>query len=186
MTRVLIPLADGVEEMEAVIMIDSFRRAGWRVDVAGIKSGVVEASRGVKLVPDMMWEQVNPDDYEVIALPGGNLGTMHLMEDERVLEALREHHKKGRLTAAVCAGPLVLQRAGIIDQKRITCHPLAAANVTSAVRVDERVVVTENIVTSQGPGTTFAFALTIIALREGRAKAVEIARGMVMNPEEGF
>lgn len=186
MTRVLIPLADGVEEMEAVIMIDTFRRAGWRVDVAGMKNGMVEASRGVKLMPDMTWEQVNPDDYEVIALPGGNIGTIHLMEDERVLEALREHHRKGRLVAAVCAGPLVLQKAGIIDQKRVTCHPLAASQMTRAVRIDERVVISDNIVTSQGPGTSFVFALSIISLREGREKVMEIARGMVISPVEEF
>lgn len=186
MTRVLVPLADGVEEMEAVILIDTFRRAGWRVDAVGLKKGVVEASRGVKLMPDMMWEQINPDDYQVIALPGGNLGTIHLMEDDRVVEAVRRHSDAGRLTAAVCAAPQVLQKAGIIDQKRITCHPLAADKMTRATRVDARVVVTDNIVTSQGPGTTFAFALTIISLRDGRAKAEEIARGMVLSPEDSF
>jgi len=186
MTRVLIPLADGVEEMEAVIMIDTFRRAGWRVDAVGFKQGVVEASRGVKLMPDLLWEQINYDDYEVIALPGGNLGTMNLMEDERVLDAVRKHFHAGRLVAAVCAAPQVLQRAGIIDQKRVTSHPLAADKLTRAKRVDERVVVTDNIVTSQGPGTTFAFALTIISLRDGRAKAEEIARGMVLSPEDSF
>jgi 4-methyl-5(b-hydroxyethyl)-thiazole monophosphate biosynthesis len=140
----------------------------------------------VKLVPDMAWEKVDPDGYDVIALPGGNLGTKHLMEDERVLDALRNHHRKGRLVAAVCAAPLVLQRAGIIDQKRVTCHPQAAAQLVSAVRVDERVVITDNIVTSQGPGTTMAFALAIIELREGRAKAMEIARGMVLSAGEAI
>jgi 4-methyl-5(b-hydroxyethyl)-thiazole monophosphate biosynthesis len=186
MTNVLVPLAEGVEEMEAVIIIDVFRRAGWRVDVVGLKKGVVEASRGVKLVPDRMWEQVDPAAYEVIVLPGGNLGTMNLMEDERVLDALRVQHRAGKLIAAVCAAPLVLQKAGIIDQKRVTCHPLAAAQLTSANRVDARVVIDDNIVTSQGPGTTFAFALAIVELRDGRAKAVELARGMVLGQEEGF
>ncbi|HMP89387.1 MAG TPA: DJ-1/PfpI family protein [Kiritimatiellia bacterium] len=186
MTRVLIPLADGVEEMEAVIMIDVFRRAGWRVDAVGLKPGVVVASRGVKIVPDMTWDKINPGDYQVIALPGGNVGTMHLAEDERVLDALREHHALGRLVAAVCAAPLVLEKAGIIDQKRITCHPLAAAQLTSAVRLNDRVVVTENIVTSQGPGTTFSFALAIIAIRDGREKANEIARGMVLSGDDAI
>jgi len=186
MTRVLVPLADGVEEMEAVIMIDTFRRAGWRVDAVGLKPGVVEASRGVKLMPDMTWDKINLDDYQVIALPGGSVGTMHLMEDERVLNAVRAHHHKSRLIAAVCAAPLVLEKAGIIDQKRVTCHPLAAAQLVRAVRINDRVVVNENIVTSQGPGTTFAFALAIITLRDGREKADEIARGMVLSHEDTF
>ena len=186
MTRVLVPLADGVEEMEAVIMIDTFRRAGWRVDAIGLKPGLVEASRGVKLMPDMTWDKITIGDYQVIALPGGNLGVMHLSEDDRVLNAIREHYFNGRLVAAICAGPLVLERAGIIDQKRITCHPLAASHLTSAVRLNDRVVVTDNIVTSQGPGTTFAFALTIIAIRDGREKADEIARGMVLSREDAM
>ena len=186
MTRVLIPLVEGVEEMEAVILIDVFRRAGWQVDVVGLKKGVVEASRGVKLTPDRMWEQIDPAAYEVIALPGGNLGTMNLMEDERLLDALRAQHQAGKLVAAVCAAPLVLQKAGIIEQKRITCHPLAAANITTANRVDERVVIDGHIVTSQGPGTTFAFALAIVELREGRAKAMELAHGMVLRHDEAF
>lgn len=186
MTRVLVPLAEGVEEMEAVIVIDVFRRAGWMVDVAGLKKGIVEASRGVKLMPDRMWEQVDPAGYEVIALPGGNLGTIHLMEDERVLDALREHHRRGKLIAAVCAAPLVLQKAGILTGRRVTCHPLAAAQLTDALRVDERVVIDDNLVTSQGPGTTFAFALAVIALREGRAKAEELARGMVLAGTDAF
>jgi len=184
MTRVLVPLADGAEEMEAVIMIDVFRRAGWRVDVTGLKPGLVEASRGVKIMPDRHWEQIDPSSYEVIALPGGNLGTVNLMEDERVLEALREQHRVGKLVAAVCAAPLVLQRAGILDQQRVTCHPLAAADLKTGTRVNEPVVISGHLVTGQGPGTTFAFALAIIALREGREKALEIARGMVLRPED--
>ncbi len=183
MTRVLVPLADGVEEMEAVIIIDVFRRAGWTVDAVGLKKGAVEASRGVKLMPDRMWEQIDPTAYEVIALPGGNLGTMNLMEDPRVLEALRVQHISGKLVAAVCAAPLVLQKAGIIDRKRVTCHPLATEHLTAATRVNESVVIDDNIVTSQGPGTTFAFALAIVELRDGRKKAEELARGMVLNTD---
>lgn len=183
-TRVLVPLAEGVEEMEAVIIIDTLRRAGWKVDAVGLRSGVVEASRGVKLVPDKAWIQIDPEDYHVIALPGGNGGTQNLMADERVLSALRRHYRAGKLTAAVCAAPLVLQKAGIIDQKRVTCHPGAIAGMTAATRVDERVVVDGNVVTSQGPGTTFAFALTIIAIIDGREKADEVARAMVVSPAE--
>jgi protein deglycase len=183
-TKVLVPLAEGVEEMEAVIMIDVFRRAGWQVDVAGIKPGVVTASRGVKLLPDMPWEEIDPHAYEIIALPGGNVGTLHLMEDKRVLQAIREQHEAGKLIAAVCAGPLVLQRAGVLEHQTLTCHPLAAHELTVGKRLDHHVVVSDHIVTSQGPGTTFAFALSIIALRDGREKAQEIARGMVLKSSE--
>ena len=178
-TKVLVPLAEGVEEMEAVILIDTFRRAGWRVDAVGLAEGAVTCSRGVRLVPDLGWEAIDPAAYEVIALPGGNLGTENLMADERVLAAVRAHHAAGKLVAAVCAAPLVLQQAGILRGHRVTCHPLAADRLTEAPRVDEEVVVSDHVVTSQGPGTTMAFALTVIALRDGAARAAEIAAGMV-------
>jgi len=182
MTRALVPIADGSEEMEAVIMVDIFRRAGWEVDFVGLKEGVITASRGVKIIPDMAWSEIDSESYDVIALPGGNDGTRNLMKDERVLNALRNHHAVGRITAAVCAGPLVLQRAGIIDDTRVTCHPAVASELTRAQLIEERVVVTDNVVTSRGPGTSFAFALTIIAMVDGRAKADEIAVGMVLDP----
>jgi 4-methyl-5(b-hydroxyethyl)-thiazole monophosphate biosynthesis len=184
-TRVLVPLAEGVEEMEAVILIDTFRRAGWRVDVVGLTAGPVVASRGVRLVPDMEWDEIDPSGYEVIALPGGNLGTVNLMEDARVLDAVRAQHGAGRLVAAVCAAPLVLQRAGILRGHRVTCHPLAAGQLHDVPRDEARVVVSDHVVTSQGPGTTMAFALTLIALREGREKAEEVARGMVTGLDWG-
>lgn len=180
MTRALVPLAEGVEEMEAVIVIDVFRRAGWQVDVVGLKPGEVTASRGVRLVPDTTWDRIDPSSYDVIALPGGNGGTKHLMEDVRVLEALRCHYAAGRITAAVCAAPLVLQKAGIIEGKRATCHPGAAAHLTRAVRSDEAVVHDGALVTSRGPGTTFAFALAIVARVDGDEKAAELAAGMVL------
>jgi len=173
MTRALVPVADGSEEMEAVIIVDTFRRAEWDVDFVGIRDGAVTASRGVKIVPDKTWDEIDPAQYDVIALPGGNGGTKNLMNDERVLEALRDHHAKGGLTGAVCAGPLVLQKAGIIDEKRVTCHPGAASELTKGELVEESVVVADNIVTSRGPGTSFSFALTIVALVDGRP--VEIA-----------
>ncbi len=184
MTKVLVLLADGVEEMEAVIIIDVFRRAGWRVDAVGIKPGPVQASRGVTFMTDCPWDEIDPAGYDVIAVPGGKLGTMNLMEDSRVLSTLREHAAAGKLVGAICAGPLVLQRAGIIDGLRVTCHPLAADELVKAARQDDPVVIDDNIVTSQGPGTTFAFALAIIALRDGREKAVELARSMVLHPRE--
>lgn len=183
MTRVLVPLAAGVEEMEAVIIIDVFRRAGWTVDAVGLTPGIVEASRGVRLQPDATWDEVDPGGYDVMALPGGNLGTQNLMTDERVLTALRHHHEAGRLVAAVCAAPLVLQKAGIIHNRRVTCHPAAAEKLTSGRRIDEAVVTDGNLITSQGPGTTFAFALAVIVHQEGAGKAEELARGMVLPPE---
>lgn len=179
MAVVVVPLAEGCEEMEAVIIIDTLRRAGWEVVAAGVRAGPVKASRGVVLVPDTTWDQVDLARCDAIVLPGGNGGTRNLMADERVLAALREFHAAGKLIAAVCAAPLVLQKAGLLQGRAVTCHPGAAPELVQAERVERRVVEDGSIITSQGPGTTMEFALAIIARVDGPEKSARIAREMV-------
>lgn len=180
MTRVLIPVADGSEEMETVIVADTLRRAKWEVVLAGLKDGPITASRGVKIVPDTTMARVDPAAFDAIVIPGGAGGVENLRKDERVLSAVRALRAAGKLVAAVCAGPLVLQEAGILDGLRATCHPGVASSLTRATRLEEPVVEDGGIITSQGPGTSFAFALRIVERFDGRAKGAEIARGMVL------
>jgi 4-methyl-5(b-hydroxyethyl)-thiazole monophosphate biosynthesis len=184
MKTVLVPLADGVEEMEATIIIDMLRRAQWHVLTVGLKAGTVTAARGTRLVPDEVWDRIDPALFDIIAIPGGARGVENLRHDQRVIAAVRAHAEGGKLTAAVCAGPLVLQDAGVLAGRRATCHPGVVSEFTLARRVDEAVVVDGNIVTSQGAGTTFAFALTLVALVAGGAQAEELARAIVLAPEE--
>jgi len=184
MQKVLVPLADGVEEMEAVIVIGMLRRAQWHVLAVGLKAGTVTAARGTRLVPDEVWDRVDPTQFDVIAIPGGARGVENLRHDKRVVAAVRAHAEQGKLTAAVCAGPLVLQDAGVLAGRCATCHPEVIAEFTLARRVDKPVVVDGNIVTSQGAGTSFAFALTLVALVEGEARAEELAQAIVLAPEE--
>ena len=179
MTRLLVPLAEGCEEMEAVITIDTLRRAKFEVVVAGVSAGVVTCSRGVKIVPDTAWEKIDPSSFDIIVIPGGAGGVANLRKDARVVEAIRRHAGAGKRVAAVCAGPLVLQDAGALDGKKATCHPGVAQELTRAKRLDEAVVVDGRVITSQGAGTTMAFALTIVSEVAGREKMVEVARGMV-------
>ena len=184
MHKVLVPLADGVEEMEAVIVVDILRRAQWHVSTVGLKPGAVTAGRGTRLVPDEVWDKIDPAGFDTIVVPGGARGVEALRHDPRVVDAVRAHAGRGKLTAAVCAGPLVLQDAGILAGRRATCHPDVAAEFTVAQPVDEPVVVDGHVVTSQGAGTTFAFALTLVTLVDGDAKAREVARAIVLAPEE--
>lgn len=180
MTRALVPLADGVEEMEAVIVIDVLRRAGWEVCVAGLRPGPVTASRGVRLLPDRAWDEVDPLAFDLIVLPGGAQGAETLRGDERVLAALRAMAERGGITAAVCAAPLVLQEAGLLAGKRATCHPGVASKFTAVPRANDRVAIDGRVVTSQGAGTTFEFALALVGMVDGAAKADEIARAIVL------
>lgn len=180
MPQVLVPLADGVEEMEAVIIVDILRRAGWRVVTAALQEGPVAASRGVRLVPDQLWDALDPQAFDVLMLPGGAGGAARLAADERVLATIREFARAGKWIGAVCAAPLVLQAAGILAGRRVTCHPTVAAKLNSAPRLPARVVVDGRLVTSQGAGTTFEFALKLVALIEGEDKAQAIAQAIVL------
>lgn len=174
------PLADGVEEMEAVIIIDVLRRARWEVVSAGIHGDVVNASRGVKLLPDTEWRNIDPASFDVLILPGGSEGTNALCSDETVLETIRSFVREKKPVAAICAGPLVLESAGILKERRATCHPAVRDRLISARVQDDRVVIDGRIITSQGPGTAFEFALAIIRLVDGNDAADAVAEGLVL------
>jgi protein deglycase len=179
MTRALVPITDGTEEMEAVIVIDTLRRAKWEVVAAGMKKGVITASRGVKIVPDATFDDVDPSTFDVLVVPGGAKGVEKLLKEERLHEAIRRLHRAGKIIAAVCAGPLVLQQAGVLSGCKVTCHPGDAAKITQAQWMNEPVVIDGNIITSQGAGTCFKFALAIISKVDGPEKSKAVARGMV-------
>lgn len=177
--RAVVALADGTEEMEAVICIDVLRRAGWEVQAAGISGEVITASRGVGLLPDTDWETALATHPEVLVLPGGLGGVEHLMRHEGVLAAVRDQVRRGAWLAAICAAPLVLQAAGVLEDRRYTSHPGVADRLIQGVRLDDPVVVDGRLVTSQGPGTSFAFALRLVAEVDHPTRASELATAMV-------
>jgi 4-methyl-5(b-hydroxyethyl)-thiazole monophosphate biosynthesis len=181
MPKVLVPLADGCEEMEAVILLDTLRRAGWDVVGAGLHAGEIRCSRGVRLIPDAVWDEVPVETFDMLVLPGGGPGTDALRRDPRILDALRAFHAGGKTVAAICAGPLVLQEAGLLKDRKATCHPGVAGELTQAQRVDDAVVTDGTIVTSQGPGTAFAFALELVRRTDGPEAADRIGEAMVLS-----
>lgn len=178
MPSILVPLAEGVEEMEAVIAIDTMRRAQFDVVVAGLKAGPITASRGVRLLPDTTMEDLKAQDFDALVLPGGK-GVELLLQDPRILDAVRLMFAAGRWICAVCAAPLVLQKAGILAGRRATCFPGVAHRLTEAHRVDERVVVDGRIITSQGAGSSLEFALEIVRQVGSDERAKSVAREMV-------
>jgi len=179
---VLIPLAHGFEEMEGVILADVWRRAGWKVDLVSLTPGPVIASRGVRLLPDAEWSAIHPDRYDILALPGGMGGTEALCADTRILDAVRMFDRHpDKWLIAICAAPLVLQAAGILNPERqVTCHPAVADRLISAKRRSERTVRDGHLITSQGPGTAFELALTLVALLGGQQEADRLAAGLLV------
>jgi len=179
--RILVPLAEGFEEIEAVCIIDVLRRAELEVVVAGLTSESVRGSHGILIGADALLEGLDIEGFDMIVLPGGMPGTTHLMEDERVLAAVRSLHAAGRSTAAICAAPMVLATAGVVSGVPVTSHPSVRARLGDAdVREEPRVIQSGRTTTSQGAGTALEFALELVAELCGRAKADELAAAMIV------
>lgn len=178
---ILVPLAEGFEEIEAVTIIDVLRRAELPVTVAGLEPGPVMGAHGIALTPDCALEEVATGSLRMIVLPGGMPGTTNLAEDERILSLVRDLHAHGRRVAAICAAPLVLARAGVLGDGPATSHPSVRDRLGNARVLDEpRVVRSGRILTSQGPGTALEFALEIVRDLCGGGKADELAAAMLV------
>ncbi len=162
---VLIPLVDGCEELEAVTLIDLLRRAGIKVVTASIGPLTVTASRGVHLVADTELDNVIYNDFDMIILPGGLPGATNLDSDPRIHAILKRLYKSNKAVAAICAAPLVLANAGLLDGKKATCYPgvLDSNDWPNTALCHDAVVVDGRVLTSRGPGTAMDFALSIIA-----------------------
>ncbi len=176
MARVLIPLANGCEELEAVTVIDLLRRAGIEVVTAGLTDGPVKASRGVVLIPDCSLDQVIDDDFDMIVLPGGLPGADYLDADPRIHALLQRMAEQERYTAAICAAPKVLLNAGLLDGRKATAYPgvIDGLMTENSQLLAEAVVTDGKVVTSRGPGTAMDFALTLIERLLGAAKREEV------------
>lgn len=179
--KVLVPIADGVEEIEAVSIIDVLRRAGADVTVASVQELQATASRGVKLVADKLISQCVGETYDLIALPGGMPGAEHLRDCQELEVMLKRQDQENRLLAAICASPaVVFLHRGLLDKRRATCHPNFVQKLKDAEVAESRVVVDGNCVTSQGPGTALEFALKLVELLFGKEKARQTAEPMLV------
>lgn len=164
MARVLIPLAQGCEELEAVTLIDLLRRAGIEVTTAGLDEKPITASRGVVLVADTTLDAVLAQDFDMIVLPGGLPGADHLNDDPRIHSLLQRVAAQGGYTAAICAAPKVLASTGLLQGKQATGYPgaIEAMNLSNVTLLEQAVVCDGRVITSRGPGTAMDFALTLI------------------------
>ena len=179
---VLIPIANGTEEIEAVCIIDTLRRAGADVTVASAETTLqVTASRGTKLVADALIGDCAGITFDLIAVPGGMPGAEHLRDSETLTTLLKSQRDADRLYAAICAAPVVvLQHHGLLAGHTATCHPDFASRLENPVNVEERVVTDGNCITSRGPGTAIEFALKLIETLYGAEKARDIGARMLV------
>jgi 4-methyl-5(b-hydroxyethyl)-thiazole monophosphate biosynthesis len=179
--KALVPIANGSEEMEAVIIVDTLRRAEFDVTVASLTPGTIVASRGVKLVGDTTWDEIDPDDFDLLLLPGGFGGTMAFCEHAGVQQAIKDFNEKKKWVGCICAAALALNEAGILKGKTFTCYPGVEEKLPADIQpVDEIVVVDGHLITSQGPGTAFEFALKVIAECGSPNLAAEVRAGLLL------
>ena len=178
----LVLLAEGAEEMEAVITVDVLRRAEIAVTVAGVEGALpIRCSRGLILVPDCALDQVS-EDFDVVILPGGALGTRNLATSAAVHSTLERQVARDGFVAAICAAPTVLMAYGLFRGRNMTSHPSAREALASYAVYQERdVVVDDNLITSRGPGTTFEFALQLVSLLAGRAMALSLRAQLILS-----
>ena len=179
MKNVLVPLAPGFEEIEAVTVIDILRRAGVEVTVAGTVPGEIEGRNKIKVTPDALLDDVATRRFDMIVLPGGSAGTEQLKKDPRVKQILLELAARGGYITAICAAPTVLSAVGLLQGKKVTSHPSVKGDLSETDYSEDRVVVDGRIVTSRSPGTALEFAMKLVEILEGRSKMEEVNRGVL-------
>ena len=181
MAKVLVPLADGCEEVEAITIIDLLRRAGVDVTTASLADGPVQGSHGIPIGADKNLDAALADDYDMVVLPGGLPGATNLEADDRLMTRIKEMAAADKFTCAICAAPVALAKAGVLEGKKATSYPGFLDQLDSGgfdftggvVEADGKVI------TSRGPGTAMDFALELIAALEGAPKRDEIEAQLV-------
>ncbi|MGB9852531.1 MAG: DJ-1 family glyoxalase III [Candidatus Kapaibacteriota bacterium] len=178
--KILVVVADGTEDIEAVVPIDLFRRANFEVVVAGAKEHLVFA-RGLKIIPDIILENLSDEnDFDLVYVPGGAKGVENLGNNSKLGRILQHQKANKRWIAAICAAPLLLDQYNILDaDDNVTSHPSIREKLLKYNYSEDEVVVSRKIVTSRGAGTSLAFGLKLIELLGGKDLANKIARDIV-------
>lgn len=178
MASVLVPLAQGCEELEAITVVDLLRRAGISVVTAGLDEKPVRASRGMVLVPDTTLDEALNQEYDMVVLPGGLPGADHLDGDPRIHGLLKDMAARDRYTAAICAAPKVLASTGLLEGKKVTSFPGVLDAFDGLDYRTDSVVQDGKLITSRGPGTAMDFALTLIENLVGKDRRDEVEAGL--------
>lgn len=181
MPKVLLPLAVGFEEIEAITIADVLRRADVEVVLVALEDLYVKGAHGIVVIADALLNDVDAHTFDMIALPGGLPGAFHLAEHPTLQSILREFDTNGKAIAAICAAPYALKRAGVL-KNAYTCYPSFETKIDHKGYVSElNIVQDENITTSKGPSTAMLFALSLVEQLCGMAKKEELSRALLLS-----
>ncbi|KAJ53458.1 4-methyl-5(b-hydroxyethyl)-thiazole monophosphate biosynthesis [Clostridium tetanomorphum] len=163
MKRLILFLAEGFEEIEALTVVDVLRRTGLVCHICGTgEEELIKGAHNIQVKSDVNIDCIKVDSYDGIILPGGMPGAENLKEDYRVIEILRKFNEEGKIIAAICAAPIVLQEASIITGKHVTSYPSFEEEFKNSNYLEDPVVQEDNIITSRGPATVFEFVFKIL------------------------
>lgn len=181
MAKVLVPLAQGCEELEAVTIIDLLVRGGIEVVTVSLDNErVITASRGVQLLAKTTLDAVLGETFDLVVLPGGLPGADYLQQDARLIQLLQATVAQGGYVAAICAAPKVLVTAGLLNHRRATSYPgvIDRTPAEGMIYLNQPVVVDDRIITSKGPGTAMDFALTLVEMLKGAVVRQQVEQGL--------
>jgi len=183
MSKAVVFLAPGFEEIETSTIVDVLRRSNVEVTLAGLEPNSIEGGHGMKFVPDRSIDEINAKDFDAAICPGGGLGAINLRKDNRVLTIVKEAFSAGKLVAAICAGPVVLSDAGVLSNKRCTIFPGMENELIKGGGIPQTDLVVDdgNIVTSQGPATALLFALKLAERLAGKEIAENVRERTLTN-----
>lgn len=185
MDKLVLILAEGFEEVEALTPVDLLRRAKIVCETVSLASErLVPGSHGIPVLADRSWDDTDFDSYDGVILPGGLKGTQRLLEDPRVEALLRRFGTAGKLTAAICAAPTVLCKAGLLAGRRAICYPDKEEELSGAILAREAVVQDGTVITSRGMGTSLPFGLKIVEYFRGKDAADALAAKIVYKETE--
>lgn len=179
MKSVLVPLANGSEELEAVTVLNILRRASIEAVSASLDGHPIRGSRGTMLIPDTSLDEALKRRFDMVVLPGGQPGTNNLKADARIIRLVQRMAADDLFVCAVCAAPSVLAAAGLLDGKHATSFPGALDAFPKVLRQPHAVVEDGKLITSRGPGTAMDFALTLVERLAGKAKRDEVEASLV-------
>ena len=179
MPKMLVPLAEGFEEIEAITIIDVCRRGGIDVTVAGVTGMAIKGGQGIEVAADCLIDSVDINSFDMISLPGGLAGTLVLSESENVQSILKQMKGQDKYIGAICAAPLALHTADVLN-KDFTCYP----SIENQIRIngyhqDQSTVIDGKVMTSQGVGTAIDFALKIVRQLQGESSFEQLKKSIL-------
>ncbi len=176
---IMVPFANGFEEIEAVTIVDVLRRAEINVITVSLEKKMVKGAHNIEFVTECNINDIDINELDGIILPGGMPGASNLRDNKKIINIVKELNENNKLIAAICAAPIVLEEAGIIKNRKITSYPGFESQLKSCKYNTERVVVEDNIITGRGPGTALEFALSILRYLKSYNFAEKIRKNMI-------